>query len=135
MRRTFLSPMKFGNSLIHIFSTELLPRLTITGNSLEVTTLIQFFFPLSYAVLFAHYREQANSETSDHVSRAYCYCGNQSERDVNRAFRAQKQTLLRVLYNVKTLTQLWYFSFYANLRRPPVFQMQKVENKTRLIYG
>jgi hypothetical protein len=89
------------------FSTKSLPQPIITGNSLEVRKV----FSLSYTMLFAQYREQANSETNDHASSANCYCGNKANVTWNRASRAQKQTLLlRVLYNVKSLTQLGYFS-------------------------
>jgi predicted permease len=87
-----LEPDKIWELVDPNFSAKPLPWPIITGNSLELTILEQVF-SLSYTMLFAHYREQANSETRDHASRA------------------QKQTLLlRVLYTVKTLTQLGYFS-------------------------
>jgi hypothetical protein len=91
------------------FPTKKLPRPIITGNSLKVTTLKQFFF------FVLHHAIRTLSWTSEQRGkwpRFPCILLLQKNRTNvmwNQASRAQKQTLC-VLYNAKTLTKLGYFS-------------------------
>jgi hypothetical protein len=75
----------------------------------EVTTLKHVFSFSQHAIRTLPWTSEQRDKWP-HFSRVLLLRKHKANLTLNRAPRAQKQTLLRVLYNVKTLTQEGYFS-------------------------
>jgi hypothetical protein len=87
-------------------------------------------------MLFAHYREQANSETSDDASRATVIAETRSERNVEPSFRrTETHVVVACTTQRKNINATVVFFLIREFKTTPSFSNAKIEKKTRLIFG